>query len=334
MKDSLDLDLYTKDVQPNLYSQLYSTAKNLGFENILGLNVFLDKVKNFSEQDQLASVFVEKWEDTDSTQMWEYWRQNTKENIQMTTIHSSKGLEYKFVFIPTLGKRTKASEEKLWLTKDLLHSIFPEIETPKSLGYLRTKSLQKWHKIARHLETMGELFATEFKNQKDDKVCEEYNTLYVAITRAEMGMYLYGEPMSKSSSSFYPDFRSLLHRFVIEKEGAEELNFHSGEIPNNEKKLPNPITPKLLEPKIQKSKISIEKYIIKEKIYNSKKHNPDTFGNIFHKILEKVTDLRDLDIRFNQIKNQSEHLLMPSHLEKNERILRQSKKRNGFGYIF
>ncbi len=95
--------------------------------------------------------------------------------VVLMTIHKAKGLEFDYVILPGLGKRSGRSERKImqWLERgrDLLLAPIEEI-SERGKGGLIYNAI------------------TEINNIKDKY--EELRLFYVAATRARQGLYLFG----------------------------------------------------------------------------------------------------------------------------------------------
>ena len=95
--------------------------------------------------------------------------------INITTIHKSKGLEYKIIFIPKLGWKIKDSKGMLWTSTD--------VEPLNELPYLPVKNTKKLSQT---------IFKKDYTNEMLLQYIDNLNLLYVAFTRAKVGIYGYG----------------------------------------------------------------------------------------------------------------------------------------------
>lgn len=158
---------------------------NLGTmaEEIVYLQSFQDVVQEFSQREK-----------NDLTSFLTWWEINkTKKSVQVAggveaaqiiTIHRSKGLQFKYVIIPflnwDLGHGTK--DVMLWCKSD--HRLF------KDAGYIPVK----------YTKSLSEtVFKNDYEQETKRVYLDNLNLLYVAFTRAEMGLIAYA-PMTKTDS--------------------------------------------------------------------------------------------------------------------------------------
>jgi len=145
-------------------------------EDIFWLNQFFKKVKNFEAVNLDISLpqfmkMIELMINTGDTGSLEAETEEGPEAVKISTIHSAKGLEFKYVFIVNLVDRrfpSIARSEPIELPTDLIKEIVP---------------------------------------QGDIHLQEERRLFYVALTRAKQGLYLtsaedYGGKTIKKTSRF------------------------------------------------------------------------------------------------------------------------------------
>jgi DNA helicase-2/ATP-dependent DNA helicase PcrA len=103
--------------------------------------------------------------------------------VQLTTIHSAKGLEFDNVILVELERRV----DRDFLNPKILYH--PETGIEFSFNrYLESSSItsDKYHEI--------------LSKYKEEYLAEEERILYVALTRAKQSLYLVGEPFSSKQS--------------------------------------------------------------------------------------------------------------------------------------
>ena len=101
---------------------------------------------------------------------------SSESNIQLMTIHESKGLEFDHVILPSIESASRVSEKKLILTKEffsdsLIIAPVKKVSEPNSTGT---------RLFLEHLEKKQEYF-------------ELMRLFYVALTRAKTRLDIFGK---------------------------------------------------------------------------------------------------------------------------------------------
>ncbi len=141
--------------------------------------------------------------------------------VVLMTIHKAKGLEFDYVILPGLGKRSGRSERKImqWLERgrDLLLAPIEEV-SERGTGGLIYNAI------------------TEINNIKDKY--EELRLFYVATTRARQGLYIFGNiagvdgEEQASSGSFLSLIGSEIYKDnIIEISESSQRHDAEGETP-------------------------------------------------------------------------------------------------------
>ena len=133
-----------------------------------------------------------------------------KEKVNIMTIHSSKGLEFKAVFVVEC-------ESSFINTNDMGKG---KIEISSIFGFM--SQLPKGGNYFDGFEKPPQLFLSEFI-QKKKEIAEAKRLLYVAITRAEKYLFLTADIRKKKSST---SFLSLLDE-VLKFEGNKDIAIES-----------------------------------------------------------------------------------------------------------
>jgi ATP-dependent helicase/nuclease subunit A len=139
--------------------------------------------------------FVEYWEsisDKRSIQMPE-----NVEAVQVMSIHLSKGLQFKYVLIPFCH----------WeLDHPAMFGPMLWVESVESMGYMpiRYSSVMK-----------DSLFNDQYEEEQRRTLLDNLNLLYVAFTRAELGLYVYAPQAAHATRSQQSISKSILESLTL-----------------------------------------------------------------------------------------------------------------------
>jgi ATP-dependent helicase/nuclease subunit A len=142
------------------------------------LQSFQDVVLEFSayEKNDIAS-FLEWWELNKSKKSIQ--ASNQVDAIKIITIHKAKGLQFKYVIVPFCDWPLNHEGNKspmLWCKSD---------ERPlDEIGYMAIQYASAMK---------GSYFSTEYTEEKEKIFLDNLNLLYVAFTRAEVGLIVMGQ---------------------------------------------------------------------------------------------------------------------------------------------
>lgn len=141
---------------------------------------FLDVVRNYENLDNKLSGFVEYLKNIKEDEVFETKKRTPNNSVTLSTIHISKGLEYKEVFVAeldtTFSKRGYSGE--VLFTENFGFSISVE-----NISQKYNISLEK----NEYLDSLYKLNSILIKLRERE---EEVRNLYVALTRAEKSLYL------------------------------------------------------------------------------------------------------------------------------------------------
>lgn len=145
------------------------------------LQAFLDVVLSFTEtQTSDIAAFLTWWGEHCTTDKATLSAGDKADAVRISTIHKAKGLEFPLVFIP-FGWPLTSMEEKgrrrdpLWVSASGIGGnslTFPYMVIPTAL-------------------MKDSLFGKELQEETNMELIDNLNLLYVALTRAEEGLYLY-----------------------------------------------------------------------------------------------------------------------------------------------
>jgi len=132
--------------------------------------------------------------------------------LRITTIHKSKGLEYPVVIVPYANWKYTPSPtlDRLWV--DLNGVEYDQLRlTERSEGFGDGKKLRSsMVSVDKGLE--GTAIADQYVNEKERKLVETLNLLYVAFTRSIQRLYILSKKERNGESS--PTIGGWLYRFL------------------------------------------------------------------------------------------------------------------------
>jgi len=242
--------------------------------------------------------------------------------VQIVTIHKSKGLEFEVVFFPfAWQRRGKLNQPQAWL------------DVSDATG--REKMLLP---LKKELTPIREDADKAYKLEEAESLLDEINMLYVALTRAEKGLFIYTEPddssdVMKFSNLFanslerhYPKFERGMSYFIT-CELEEKTNSDQG----SDKSMALNFQP-----------FSLVREGLVKVVSQVSESEEQRLGNAFHSFMEEVHTKEDLinlnstpswkipdDLRewcFNNAKNILNHQQLSAYYQpglnaKNEGVL-------------
>ena len=141
---------------------------------------FIDIVNDYQNIDNKLSGLVNQLKIIKNDEVFETKKRTPNDSVTLSTIHISKGLEYKTVFVADLD----TSFSKRGYTGDLLFTeIFGLSINAEELG-------QKFGLISSNIEKLNQLYKYNSILIKLREREEEVRNLYVALTRAENSLHL------------------------------------------------------------------------------------------------------------------------------------------------
>lgn len=163
------------------------------------LQAFQDIVLNFYARERNdLQAFLEWWEENKDSDKTSVKTSGSIDAAEILTIHKSKGLQFKYVIIPFCSwslDHPGFKQPNLWVKAD----------TPmfKDAGYLSVK----------YNKTLTDtVFDSYYHQERTQIFLDNVNILYVALTRAELGMRIFA-PYGKLSN--VSDVSTLLQHCIV-----------------------------------------------------------------------------------------------------------------------
>lgn len=171
---------------------------------------FLDIVNDYQNIDNKLSGLVNQLKIIKNDEVFETKKRTPNDSVTLSTIHISKGLEYKIVFVADLD----TSFSKRGYTGELLFTeIFGLSINAEELG-------QKFGLISSNIEKLNQLFKYNSILIKLREREEEVRNLYVALTRAENSLHLVspnGVELNNEKAKDKPLYQALIEDDNFEK---------------------------------------------------------------------------------------------------------------------
>ena len=159
------------------------------------INYFLDEVLEFGRKES-SSLF-------DFLDFWELKKNALAiaapdhiNAVKIMTVHKSKGLEFPIVIFPfattKINDRTKSSN--LWIPVD-----------PESFNGFDELMVR----AAPEIEHYSKIAAQRYRSESEKTELDDFNVLYVALTRAVLGLYIISSSKEDKSISYPSLFKSV-----------------------------------------------------------------------------------------------------------------------------
>lgn len=254
---------------------------NLANESDAYLQFFLDFVFDFTQKKSQKNIeFLAYWEQ--KKEKLSIIASNSKNAVQIMTIHKSKGLEFPVVIFPY----------------DL--DIYRQIDPKAWYDNLDKKSYNKFESVlvstSSNIESTGDYGKQIYKEQQEELELDNFNLLYVTLTRAKEHLYIISEnTVVKDKLKFYSHFFiDFLKASEIWQE--EKLVYEFGENSRISKKEKDTINIK-----IQQSFISIPWYdhqinmvANSSLLWDTERGEAIRFGNLIHEMMSKIISEKDI----------------------------------------
>lgn len=257
---------------------------------------FIDLINNF-ELNQNGGIddFLEWWDENGASSSVS--TPEEQDAITITTIHKSKGLEFNIIFIPKLGWDITDSKGLLW-TKTYVDPL-------DELPYLPVKN------TARLKQTV---FKENYVQEMLLQYIDNLNLLYVAFTRAKVGIYAYGLKESKQTDG-------ILAQILAKNSAKNELSINTADFWNDEENLFDfgEIKENIATKKKNKQQLWLKSYATNQQNQELRLRlqshdfiieNTDLLptasktGKLWHRIFEQMNSINDLTEAINTLQSE------------------------------
>ena len=186
---------------------------------MLHIQSFMDNLQDYvaSNGNNLRG-FLKYWEDENPS----ISSPSSGESVRVMTIHKSKGLDFPYVIVPFVENINMYKSDRYWCV--------PRLEGTSLAGVA-----DGVYDVTLSKASEDTLFAEDYAHERFLQMVDNINTLYVALTRAALGMHIIAKtPSAKclkaldgGDLSQFSDFSQLLYWFA-------SVSSHGGEIPGSE----------------------------------------------------------------------------------------------------
>lgn len=213
LADSLDVEL--PDSSSSLVDMTEALIRSLKRGGtfvegeILHVQSFMDCLQDYvSSYGNNLRGFLKYWDGTDLS----IASPSTGNSVRVMTIHKSKGLDFPYVIIPFVEKITLFKSESTWCSPDLSETGLEGVADGVYDVLLSGTS-------------ESTLFADHYHEERFLQQVDNINTLYVAMTRAVLGMHLIArrpsdklvEALKDGSQVVFTDLSQMLYAFASDK---------------------------------------------------------------------------------------------------------------------
>lgn len=212
------------DMAEALFRELKASDKEeLWKGEVLYIQSFMDHLQDYvSSNGNSLRGFLKHWEESNPS----ISSPSSGESVRVMTIHKSKGLDFPYVIIPYA--------ENISLYKAGSYWCVPELDGTPLKGVA-----DGVYDVTLSRSSKDTLFADDYVQESFLQQVDNINTIYVAMTRASLGMHLIARtPSAKCMKAIedgdvtqFTDFSQILYWFA-------SASCPGGNIPGNEELLP------------------------------------------------------------------------------------------------
>ncbi|SHI44742.1 UvrD-helicase domain-containing protein [Flavobacterium terrae] len=283
---SFGIEIDFKSIKKKSLFELVETLVHKGVlieNNNAYVQFFLDIVLERDVKYQLSiGDFLDFWNKSGSK--FSVPSNENSDAIRIMTIHKSKGLEFPVVIFPFADENYSSNKgEKIWIDSN------EDTDIDKFL-------VDKSSSVLRYGEK-----AVEIYNQKEqEKLLDNVNVLYVALTRAEEQLYIVSSMKERNSkgvlpnnlASYFIEFLEFTNEFKAEQ---LEYVFGSSErvsLPKTKQETQEFIKNNISVLKPESIKIAQREALM----WGTHQQEAIEFGNVMHKVLSFIETKKDVDI--------------------------------------
>ena len=254
------------------------------------LQFFLDFVYEFNQRKSQNNIeFLEYWEQ--KNEKLSIVASNNKDAVQIMTIHKSKGLEFPVVIFPYDLDIYNQKNPKAWYD-DLDKEAYNNFESI----LINSSSA---------IESTGEYGKKIFSIQQEESELDNFNLLYVTLTRAKEQLYIISENReAKNKLKLYSHFFiNFLNKSGLWEEGKLIYEFGKNiRLSNkNEDDLNVEIQKEFISSSWQDHQINI--VTSSNLLWDTDRGDAIIFGNVIHELMAKIIYEKDIKIAVNQFVN-------------------------------
>ena len=253
------------------------------------LQFFLDLILDFAlKKNEGIEGFLHFWEE--KKHKLSIVVSNEKDAVTIMTIHKSKGLEFPVVIYPFDLDIYKEIKPKVW---------YEPLEKEQYNGF--DSALINFNKSLQDISKVG---AAIYNEQREQLELDNFNLLYVALTRAEEQLYIISEHKKETDSPkfyshFFKDYLNNINKWseatsVYKFGDVKRTSIKSKSKQNNIEQVT------FISSDWRDHNIHITPKSLSEddEIEEARKH-----GNLIHAILEKVNHHKEVDSTINSFIN-------------------------------
>ena len=235
LAESLDVQLPDEgasliDIAESLIRSLKEKDPDASWKGeILYIQSFMDYIQDYvSSNGNSLRGFLKYWDGEDPS----ISSPAAGNSIRVMTIHKSKGLDFPYVIIPFAENITLYKAGNHWCAPDLDGTVLSGVADGVYDVNLSSSS-------------ESTLFAEHYKNERFLQQVDNINTIYVAMTRAALGMHIIAKtPSNKMLSAIeigtaaeFTDFSQILYNYAYttslsSSDDEEVKHFSYGELPD------------------------------------------------------------------------------------------------------
>ena len=242
----------------------------------------------------LDEVLVQQKRDSTLQDLLDFWsREKDKlsivapENsnaVQIMTIHKSKGLEFPIVIFPCDLDIYRQLNPKVWLD-----------ELPKETFEGFEELLVSFNKEMSILSERGNEI---YRREREKLELDNFNLLYVALTRAEEQLYIITEEVSKRNQGKNTKYSEFFINYLVEKGlyDSEQKEYSFGEPSKKSKREPVYDSLNYQETYVNTpwQDHNINMLASSSALWGSKQEEAIDYGNLIHEMMAKIYHANDV----------------------------------------